>query len=98
MEENPCQNCLWYKVIIMDKNMPRMDGAESTKKIIEHLKSKNRDPKNLPIIGLSAYTDNISKNECINAGMLGFTTKPLNKIKIKELMTGLNVLPLDKKA
>ena len=73
-----------YELILMDIQMPEMDGLEATEKIL----SKYDDlPKNPPVI--LAMTANVlekSKNDCRAVGMKGFITKP---VAPKELITNL---------
>ena len=49
--------------------MPGMDGAQSCKKIVEWLKSVGKDPKNLPVVALSAYNDQDNISYCLGSGM-----------------------------
>lgn len=58
-------------VILMDVQMPEMDGIEATTEI-------RQDPRfnRVPVIGLSAGVEH--HDEAINAGMQGFLNKPLN--------------------
>ncbi|MCG8673731.1 MAG: ATP-binding protein [Pseudomonadales bacterium] len=70
-----------YDLILMDCEMPIMDGFEATRKIKQHDYS-NR------IVGLSAHALSDSKNAAVEAGMDGYLTKPL---KMHELETELEM-------
>ncbi len=73
-----------YQLILMDVQMPEMDGLEATEKI---LASYDDLPKKPPVI--LAMTANVlekSKNECRAVGMKGFITKP---VAPKELILNL---------
>jgi PAS domain S-box-containing protein len=59
-----------YDIILMDKQMPEMDGVEATKIIRRELKLKT------PIIALTAAALKESKNQAIRAGMNTYITKP----------------------
>ncbi len=59
-------------LILMDLKMPEMDGFEATRQI----KSFRR---NLPIIAVSAYTENEVRLMAMQAGCDDFITKPINK-------------------
>ncbi len=63
-----------YDVILMDIQMPGMDGLEAVKEIrkieMEYL-SKGRTT----IIAITTYPDKV---ECLNAGMDGYAQKPFN--------------------
>ena len=59
-----------YDIILMDKQMPVMDGVESTRYIREVLKS------DIPIIALTADAQLEKVQECLAAGMNDYITKP----------------------
>ncbi|MFP4527796.1 MAG: response regulator [Candidatus Kapaibacterium sp.] len=63
-----------FDAILMDVQMPRMDGLEASRKIrsIE----KSRDSRRIPIIGLTAHTADSHKIECFRAGMDHYIAKP----------------------
>jgi two-component system, sensor histidine kinase and response regulator len=63
----------YYNVIIMDIQMPEMNGFEATAEI-----RKLSEYTNTPIIGLSANVLESDKRACYDAGMNGFIPKPLN--------------------
>lgn len=69
--ELACTNS--YDSILMDIQMPQMDGYHATN-LIRHLdKSLN---KQTPIIGLTAHAVTGEKEKCINAGMSDYLAKP----------------------
>ena len=91
IESNICQFCDFFKLIIMDLNMPITNGDDATKIILQISKDKAIDkPTNrnlVKIIAASAYTDMDSKNLCQEAGMLRFMNKPLkNRELVKNLL------------
>jgi two-component system chemotaxis response regulator CheB len=57
-------------VVTMDVNMPKMDGIEATKRIMEEVPT--------PILMLSAYTDDGAEEtfEALDAGAVDFIAKP----------------------
>jgi CheY-like chemotaxis protein len=61
-------------IILMDINMPEMDGITATRKIREK-------EINIPIIFQTAYTSEENKEECITAGGNEFLSKPLSQVK-----------------
>ena len=70
-----------YDMILMDCQMPVLDGFETTKKI-----RAMKDPKinNVLIIALTAETD---RQKCFEAGMNDYICKPFNKKTFTSVMT-----------
>lgn len=69
-----------YDLILMDVQMPEMDGLDATMKILSFFDDL---PRKAPII--LAMTANVlekSKNECRDAGMKGFITKPVAPLEL----------------
>ncbi|MDO4178652.1 MAG: response regulator [Phascolarctobacterium sp.] len=64
-----------YDVILMDIQMPYMDGIAATREI---RKSKRDYVKNIPIIAMTADSFSETFKECQEAGMNGYVTKPVN--------------------
>ena len=80
-----------YDIVLMDVNMPVMDGLTATREMRNKL-PQHADKKNLPIIALTAATlpDNIA--EIINAGMNDHIAKPFSmEILRKKLAAWLNL-------
>ena len=69
-----------YDMILMDIQMPKMDGYKATQEI-RHLPDK--DKACIPIIAMTANAFEEDKREAIAAGMNGHITKPIN---VDELM------------
>ncbi len=62
-----------YNLILMDLEMPIMDGFAAAKEI-----RKNTDNDKLPIVALSARDDAKSKQKAFRVGMQGYLTKPIS--------------------
>ena len=71
-------------MILMDVQMPEMDGLEATRAILD-LNLKNR-PK---ILALTAYALEGDRERCLQAGMDGYISKP---VQIEELRIALHCL------
>ena len=69
-----------YDMILMDIQMPKMDGYKATQEI-RHL--PDNDKARIPIIAMTASAFEEDKREAIAAGMNGHITKPIN---VDELM------------
>ncbi len=71
-----------YHLILMDVQMPEMDGLEATRKILEYYKNNKKEP---PII--LAMTANVlgdARKNALDAGMSGFMTKPVNARELEK--------------
>ena len=64
-----------YDLVLMDVQMPVMDGVTATRKI-RSFQSKALNPK-IPIIALSAHAIKSEVERCLGAGMDGYLTKPI---------------------
>lgn len=62
------------QLILMDVMMPRMDGMTTTMKI--------REEKNIPIIMLSAKSEDYDKITGLNVGADDYITKPFNPLEL----------------
>ncbi|THB70629.1 MAG: response regulator [Gammaproteobacteria bacterium] len=63
-----------YDLVLMDCNMPVMDGYTSTQKIRE-----TEEIKDIPIIALTANAMKEDEEKCLAAGMNDYLTKPVNR-------------------
>lgn len=75
-----------FDLILMDIQMPVMDGLEATRQIRQREKASGRHTL---IIALTAHAGESDRVRCINAGMDGYVTKP---IRPTELMHEINRL------
>ncbi len=66
-----------YDCILMDENMPRLNGKESVKRIREI--EKERGLKYTPIIALTALSLKGDREKFLEAGMDDYVSKPIDK-------------------
>ncbi len=71
-----------FSLILMDLDMPRLDGIETTRKI-RNLEYQQRRDKELPIIAVTAFDKASIKTLCLEARMQDFLTKPLELSTLK---------------
>jgi PAS domain S-box-containing protein len=77
-----------FDVVLMDGQMPEMDGFAATKRIREREKTTGA---HLPIIALTALAMKGDQERCLASGMDGYVSKP---IKLEELFSVIeNVAP-----
>jgi len=70
-------------LVLMDVQMPEMDGNDATRAIRQYEKHVG---SYTPILGLSAGALEEEKEKCINSGMDEFLTKPIDSAKLKEVI------------
>lgn len=75
-----------YDVILMDINMPIMDGYEATQNIRNHPWASN---KNIPIIALSAAVLQNDIQKIFDVGMNEYITKPIDTQALKRIILQL---------
>lgn len=74
-----------YNLVLMDCQMPEMDGFEATRRIRQE-GSMVLNP-NIPIIAMTASAMSGDREKCIRAGMDDFIAKPVRKEEMEEMLT-----------
>jgi len=74
-----------YDVILMDCQMPEMDGFEATTRIREWERHESRAP--LPIIALTAHATPGDREQCLAKGMSDYISKPFSMGQLHTVLT-----------
>jgi two-component system sensor histidine kinase/response regulator len=83
-----------FDAVLMDIQMPEMDGLEATKAIRSTRGQQNR----IPIIAVTAHALDSEKERCLSAGMDDYLTKPLNAGLLLSRLTALVAMPMSPNA
>ncbi len=67
-----------YAAVLMDLEMPEMDGIEATHKIRAGTAPTNEATAQIPIIAVTAQAMRGDRERCLSAGMDGYLSKPVN--------------------
>jgi two-component system, sensor histidine kinase and response regulator len=70
-----------FAAVLMDMQMPEMDGLEATQRI-------RQDPafRDLPIIAMTANAMKADVDACLGAGMNGFVSKPIDRVALVQAL------------
>lgn len=74
-----------YDVVLMDVQMPEMDGLDATRRIVG-AKSKDGRPK---IVAMTANAMQGDREMCLDAGMDDYMTKPIRVERLVEALTNV---------
>ena len=70
-----------FDLVLMDVQMPEMDGLMAARKIRE---SEQSTPFHLPIIAMTAHAMKGDRERCVDAGMDGYVSKPISGLVLEE--------------
>jgi PAS domain S-box-containing protein len=73
-----------YDLVLMDCQMPEMDGYEATE-IIRDPRSKVLDHR-IPVIALTGHAMDSDMEKCINAGMDDYLSKPVKPVELYDMI------------
>ena len=75
-----------YDMILMDLQMPRLDGISATRMIRERERERGG---HIPIVAMTANTFEEDRERCVTAGMDDYLTKPLDMKKGLDVIMAL---------
>ena len=75
-----------YDLVLMDCEMPGMDGFQATRLIRTRESTQPRAGGPLPIIAMTAHAFQGAREECITAGMNDYLAKPINQVRLGTLL------------
>jgi PAS domain S-box-containing protein len=81
-----------YDAVLMDCEMPEMDGYEATR----HIRAPETEVRNpqVPIIAITADAMAGDREKCLQAGMNDYLAKPLELAQLTEILSRWRILPL----
>ena len=80
-----------FDLILMDVQMPGMDGLQTTATIRENEKATRR---HIPILAMTAHAMNRDREKCLAAGMDAYLSKPVRPSELYEAIEELLTNPV----
>jgi GAF domain-containing protein/CheY-like chemotaxis protein len=84
IEANECVERQTYDVVLMDVQMPEMDGLEATRRIVARWSDAAKRPR---IVAMTANAMQGDREACLAAGMDDYVTKPIRVDALVEALT-----------
>ena len=75
-----------YDLVLMDVQMPEMDGLQATAAIRQN-EAKRGDGVRLPVIAVTAHAMKGDEERCLAAGMDGYLAKPIGAQQLDDLLS-----------
>lgn len=72
-----------FDLVLMDVQMPGMDGIEATQQIRQHERNTDR---HIPIVAMTAQAMKGDRERCLSAGMDGYLTKPVRPAQLYQTL------------
>ena len=83
-----------FDIVLMDVQMPEMDGFEATRLIREKEQAADLPP--VPIIAMTAYAMKGDRERCIEAGMDAYVSKPISAELLKAELVKYSPAPANR--
>jgi CheY-like chemotaxis protein len=83
-EENPA-------LVLMDIQMPEMDGFEATSRILEAQRNRGLDA--IPVIAMTAHALKGDRERCLAKGMVDYLSKPVRPSQLLEIVEKYSAKP-----
>ena len=77
-----------YDVILMDVQMPEMDGYDATR-AIRKAEEGDRNREHIPIVAMTAHAIKGDKERCLEAGMDDYLSKPISSGKLFDIIRNI---------
>jgi PAS domain S-box-containing protein len=74
-----------FDVVLMDVQMPELDGIQATMAI---RKAEKQTDKHIPIVAMTAHAMKGDRERCLAAGMDAYVSKPLRSSELIETISG----------
>lgn len=78
-----CAQKIPYNLVLMDIQMPGIDGLEATRAIRSDEESASQHS---PIVAVTAFAMPEDRERCLNAGMDGYLSKPVQRHSLEEVL------------
>jgi PAS domain S-box-containing protein len=82
-----------YDLVLMDIQMPIMDGFKATETIRQWEQDNER--VTVPIVAMTAHALKEDENQCLSHGMTDYLTKPLDEMQLALILSRYNVINAD---
>jgi len=69
-----------YDLVLLDLEMPELDGIGACTQLRSDERAAGREP--VPVLALSAHTEEQSKQRCLEVGMSAYLTKPVRRHRL----------------